>query len=82
MLSDNQMFTATHNSIAVTGSDVWNCLDPTPSPHFRTNLESVPSGMFTPSYAISDPITSPDEMSACCRECGPRYNILCSTLPD
>lgn len=81
------MFTVTHNSIAVTEKVtfgiVWLLTVSTPSPGLRTKLESVPSGMFTPSYAnISDPITSPDEMSASCPECSPGCNILCCTLPD
>lgn len=79
------MFTLTHNSIAVTEEVtfriVWLLTVSTPSPGFRTKLESVPSGMFPQSYAnISDPITSPDEMSASCRECSPRCNILCCAL--
>jgi hypothetical protein len=69
MLSDMQIFTVTHNSIAVTAEvtfgTVWFLTVASPSTGFRTKLESVPSGMFAPSYAnISDPITSPDEMSA------------------
>jgi hypothetical protein len=64
-----QMFTLTHNSIAVTEKVtfriVWLLTVSTPSPGFRTKLESVPSGMFAQSCAnISDPISSPDEMSA------------------